>query len=159
MTNDNTQEQKDTSARQIVVNAQYIKDLSFENPTAPNSLIPKETPPKIELNVDIQAQRLQEEVFEVALHITAKATSGEDTLFLIDLTYAGIFTTGQIPDNQKELVLLVYCPTLIFPFARRIIADVSRDGGFPPLMIDPVDFAALYHRRAIEEAKEKETIN
>lgn len=149
-----TTNQGDTAARQIIVNAQYIKDLSFENPAAPSSLLPQDAPPKIELTVDIQAQKLQEEVFEVSLHITAKASVEKGTLFLLDLTYAGIFTIGEIPDNQKELVLLVYCPTMIFPFARRIIADVSRDGGFPPLMIDPVDFAALYHRRIMEAGKE-----
>lgn len=153
-------EQTGTDSRQIIVNAQYIKDLSFENPAAPASLMPQETPPKIELTVDIQAQKLQDEVFEVSLHITAKATTEKGTLFLTDLTYAGVFTTGEIPENQKELILLVYCPTLIFPFARRIIADVTRDGGFPPLMIDPVDFAALYHKRAVEtKAEEGATIN
>lgn len=149
-----TANQGEAAPRQIIVNAQYIKDLSFENPAAPSSLLPQDAPPKIELTVDIQAQKLQEEVFEVSLHITAKATVEKGPLFLLDLTYAGIFTIGEIPDNQKELVLLVYCPTMIFPFARRIIADVSRDGGFPPLMIDPVDFAALYHRRVMETEKE-----
>ncbi len=157
--NDKAPEQTESAPRQITVNAQYIKDLSFENPAAPASLMPQETPPQIELTVDIQAQKLQDDVYEVALHITAKATVEKGTLFLADLTYAGIFTTGELPDNQKELILLVYCPTLIFPFARRIIADITRDGGFPPLMIDPVDFAALYHKRALEQARENETVN
>lgn len=146
-------------ARQILINAQYVKDLSFENPDAPASLMGQKTQPKIDLSVNIQAQKLQEHTYEVSLHITAKALAEDKTLFLTDLEYAGIFTITELLDAQKELVLLVYCPSILFPFARRIIADVTRDGGFPPLMIDPIDFAALYQKRSGAETGEKKTMN
>jgi preprotein translocase subunit SecB len=145
-------------SQQILINAQYIKDLSFENPDAPASLIAQKAQPKIDLSVNIEAQKLQDQVYEVTLHITAKAAIDDKTLFLATLEYAGIFTIAEALDAQKEMVLLIYCPSLLFPFARRIIADVSRDGGFPPLMIDPIDFAALYHKRASEESAKQATI-
>jgi preprotein translocase subunit SecB len=138
--------------RQILVNAQYVKDLSFENPAAPASLLMQKVQPKIDLTVNIQANKLQENTYEVTLHITAKASGEDKTLFLADLQYAGVFTISEVLDAQKEAVLLVYSPSILFPFARRIIADVTRDGGFPPLMLDPIDFAALYHKRNADAA-------
>lgn len=146
-------------SRQILINAQYVKDLSFENPDAPASLMGQKSQPKIDLSVNIQAQKLQEHTYEISLHITAKAVAEDKTLFLADLDYAGIFTIAEVLDAQKELVLLVYCPSILFPFARRIIADVTRDGGFPPLMIDPIDFNALYHKRNASDTDDKKTMN
>ena len=146
-------------SKQIVVNTQYVKDLSFENPTAPVSLVAPKGKPNIDLSVDIKAQALQEKTFEVTLHITAKATVEEKPLFLVDLAYSGVFTLSAIDEKDKEPVLLVYCPNMLFPFARRVIADTTRDGGFPPLMIDPIDFFTLYQKRVSEtQAEKKEAV-
>lgn len=153
-------ENEGESTQHIVINTQYIKDLSFENPYAPASLIAPKSKPNIDLSIDIKAQALQEKTFEVILHITAKAKTDEKPLFIIDLSYAGVFTLNSIEEKDKEPVLLVYCPNMLFPFARRIIADVTRDGGFPPLMIDPVDFFALYQKRQndVTTSKEEEKV-
>lgn len=143
---DNTSSGKKSvdSGRQIIINAQYVKDLSFENPGAPASLVAPKGKPNIDLSVDIKAQGLQDNTFEVTLHITAKASVEDKPLFIADLAYGGVFTLNGIEDKDKEAVLLVYCPNMLFPFARRVVADTTRDGGFPPLMIDPIDFFALY---------------
>ncbi|NQW11909.1 MAG: protein-export chaperone SecB [Alphaproteobacteria bacterium] len=132
----------------LQINAQYIKDLSFENPRAPASLQPQETQPQISVNVDVSATRLAEnaEVFEVLLKITAKATVNDTVLFLTDLSYAGLFTLKEIPEDALHPMLLIECPRILFPFARAIVADTTRDGGFPPLLIQPVDFAAMYRQ-------------
>lgn len=138
--------------------AQYIKDLSFEHPKAPASLLSLKESPQIDLHIDLRAQKVElgenaGPFFEVALQITAKALpkEGEDPLFLVDLTYAGLFTLERIAEEQREPTLLIYCPNMLFPFARRIIADTSRDGGMPPLMLDPIDFARLYMQRQQEQ--------
>lgn len=137
----------------IVVNVQYVKDLSFENPNAPQSLAATQTRPQIEVNVDVQARGAAPNVFEVALRITATAKQGETVAFVVELLYAGVFTLQNIPQEQLELVLLIECPRLLFPFARRVIADATRDGGFPPLMMEPIDFVQLYqrHRMAAQQ--------
>lgn len=138
---------------QVVINAQYIKDISFENPGAPECFSKIKTPPKIDLSLDVQVKNLKETNFEVTLKINAKATNDGDTLFAVELDFAGLFTISNLPgDEQKEQILLIYCPSLLFPFARRVIADVSRDGGYQPLMINPIDFAALY----MQQKKNKE---
>lgn len=132
----------------FVVKGQYIKDLSFENPNAPHSLLAANDKPAIDINVDLKAQKLQEEIYEMTLHMSARATSEGSTMFLVDLAYAGIFQLTNIPAERIEPVILVDCPFVLFPFARRVIADVTRDGGFPPLMLDPIDFHSLYLQQA-----------
>lgn len=143
----------------ISINAQYIKDLSFENPGAPASLVDKKQP-SVSLALDIQVSRLPEEdVFEVGLHIDAKAEAQGKTLFVAELLYAGIFTLTNIPQEDQNALLAIHCPAMIFPFARKIIADVTQDGGFQPLMIDPIDFGVLYHKKMMEESEEgKQTV-
>lgn len=142
----------------ISINAQYIKDLSFENPSAPASLVDKKQP-SVSLALDIQISRLPEEaVFEVALHIDAKAEVDGKTLFVAELLYAGIFTLTNIPQEDQNALLAIHCPAMIFPFARKILADVTQDGGFQPLMIDPIDFGALYHKKMMEETGEDEQV-
>ena len=132
----------------IQINAQYTKDFSFENPRAPASLRPQSTPPHIDVNVDVQAAKAvqDEEIYEVVLKITAKGTVDNQPLFLADLTYAGLFQLQPMELADMHTALLVECPRILFPFARQIIADATRDGGFPPLMIQPVDFAAMYRQ-------------
>jgi preprotein translocase subunit SecB len=127
----------------LQVNAQYVKDLSFENPNAPVSLQQK-AEPKVEVNVDVRAVNLSENVYEVTL--TTAVTGYNDTtkLFIAELAYAGVFTLTGIEKNDVQPYLLKECPRLLFPFSRSIIADVTRDGGFPPLLIQPIDFSHLY---------------
>jgi preprotein translocase subunit SecB len=136
----------------ISINAQYIKDFSFENPSAPISVSALKTQPQIDLALDINISKMPEEgVFEVVLHIEASAKTETISLFVVDLQYAGIFSLINIPEDQQKLLLAIHCPAMIFPFARKIIADVTQDGGFQPLMIDPIDFGALFHKKMIEE--------
>lgn len=132
--------------------AQYVKDLSFENPGAPDTLRPGQPAPAIDLSIDVQARSLGEENYEVALSIGAKATRDENVVFIVELTYGGLFQLANIPDTDREPFLLIECPRLIFPFARRVLSDATRDGNFPPLMLDPVDFAGLYRQQMAKRA-------
>lgn len=132
----------------LSVTAQYVKDFSFENPNAPQSLAPPKEQPQIDVNVEVEANLLAPDNYEVTLRIAVTARNVETTLFVIELLYAGLFRIENIPEESLEAVCLIECPRLIFPFARRIIADGTRDGGFPPMLIDPIDFATLYRQRA-----------
>ena len=129
---------------QVSILVQYVKDLSFENPNAPASL-QATGQPKIEVNVAVNAKRAGDAVYECELKITAKAsTEDANTAFVAELVYAGLFGLSNVPDEALEPFLIIEAPRILFPFARRIIADATRDGGFPPLMLDPIDFASLY---------------
>ncbi len=132
--------------------AQYIKDLSFENPNAPNSLGPQENGPNISIQVNVNAKQLSETDFEVSLSLEGSAGEGAGTLFKFELDYAGVFRVAGIPNEQVHPVVMIECPRLLFPFARQIVADSVRNGGFPPLYIDPIDFAGLYRQRMGEGA-------
>jgi preprotein translocase subunit SecB len=143
----------------LVVNIQYVKDLSFEVPGAPAIYSQLRTQPQVSINLDVQARRLRDDqgVFEVSLIIKAEAhdpaqqTNGQApggaVVFLAELSYAGVFTLTGLPDNAIEPVLLVECPRILFPFARNILSDVTRDGGFPPVLLQPIDFVALWQAR------------
>ncbi len=131
---------------QFQVLAQYVRDLSFENPGAPASLSLSQQP-KIDIGVDVQARRLPEDRYEVDLRIRANATDAEGKpAFVVELVYAGLFLLRNVPADALQPLCLIECPRVIFPFARRIIADMTRDGGFPPLLLDPIDFVALYRQ-------------
>lgn len=135
----------------LIVNGQYIKDLSFEAPTTPGifALI-QQNPPDVNINVDVKAQGMQNNVFEVVLVIKAECKTGESVAFILELSYGGVFTLN-VPQENLEAMLLVECPGLLFPFARNIVAEATRDGGFPPVMIGPVDFMAMYQNRQPQE--------
>lgn len=149
-----TQDEKATNvAPSVAINTQYVKDLSFENPNAPLTLTQQKDSPQIEVALDLEAKALQENVYEITLKISVNAKSGDSSLFVAELAYAGVFTISNVSEEHKESILLIHCPTILFPFARRILADVTRDGGFQPLMLDPIDFAALYQQRQAEAAK------
>jgi preprotein translocase subunit SecB len=152
----NTQNQGAPKGPSVQINAQYVKDLSFENPNAPAVLINQQEKPQVEINVDLQANALnaEQKQFEISLTLTAKATNGKGTAFLVELTYGGVFTLHNVQDKDIEPTLLVYCPTMLFPYARRVISDATRDGGFPPLMLDPIDFGTLYMARKQQQANE-----
>jgi preprotein translocase subunit SecB len=144
----------------LVVNIQYVKDLSFEVPGAPQIYSQLRAQPQVNINLDVQARRVQDgqSVFEVSIMIRAEAHEAQaggngqaaavpPTVFVAELTYAGVFTLSGLPDNAIEAVLLVECPRILFPFARNILADVTRDGGFPPVLLQPIDFVALWQAR------------
>ncbi|MEZ5932816.1 MAG: protein-export chaperone SecB [Alphaproteobacteria bacterium] len=131
----------------LMIQTQYTKDLSFENPRAPLALDQSQQRPEIAVRVDVRAQPLQDTRYEVVIQLNIDAKAGADTVFVLELSYAGVFQLLNIPKDSLQPLLLVECPRLLFPFARRIVADATRDGGFPPLMIDPIDFVALYRRR------------
>ncbi len=135
---------------QLNVLAQYTKDLSFENPNAPRSLGPQESGPNITIQVNVNLRQLAETDFEVELLLEGSAADGSSTLFKFDLTYAGVFRLQNIPEAEMHPILMIECPRLMFPFARQIVADAVRAGGFPPLLIDPIDFTNLYRQRAAE---------
>jgi preprotein translocase subunit SecB len=126
---------------------QYTKDFSFENPNAPQSLGPQQNAPSINIQVNVNAKQLAETDFEIELKLDGGAGEGAGTLFKFDLTYCGIFRAINIPQEQMGPVVMIECPRLLFPFARQIIADAVRNGGFPPLYIDPIDFGSLYQQR------------
>jgi preprotein translocase subunit SecB len=134
--------------QQLIINAQYIKDLSFENPHAPNSLRQQTAQPSVDINVDVKAQGMGPENYEVVLTIKGGAKVQDETLFLVELAYGAIITVRNVPQELLSAIVLVETPRLMFPFARNIIAATTRDGGFPPLMINPIDFSELLRRNA-----------
>jgi len=143
----------------IRVLAQYAKDLSFENPRAPHSLQQQAEGPKINIDVNVSAKQIADADFEVTLKLEATAGADENRLFHAELDYAGIFRLHNVPKEHLHPFLLIEGPRLLFPFARQIIADATRNGGFPPLMIDPVDFAALYRRNLAQAQNTSATPN
>ena len=144
-----------SDAPHLRVLAQYVKDLSFENPTAAAGARNQETPPAIDMGIDVNARPLREgEAYEVDLSIRAKASRGEDVMFLTELVYSGVFQFVNVAKEDLEPLLLIECPRLLFPFSRRLLAEVTREGGYPPLLVDPIDFAALY-RAQLQERQNK----
>jgi preprotein translocase subunit SecB len=137
----------------LMIQSQYVKDLSFENPRAPLSLQPGQPRPEIQIRVDVRAQPLDAERYEVTLQVHAEATADGASAFMIELTYGGVFGLLNIPAESLQPLLLIECPRLLFPFARRVVADATRDGGFPPLLIDPIDFVTLYRRRQQQQGQ------
>lgn len=128
----------------IQLKGQFIKDVSFENPRAPQSLLTLREAPAIDINVDLNAQRLQDQLFDLTISISARAMQDKNTIFLIDLAYSGIFEIDASDGADYEQLVLVECAYLLFPFARRVVAELSRDGGFPPLQLEPINFHSLY---------------
>lgn len=127
---------------QISILAQFVKDLSFENPGVGTQL--PQTKPQIQVQIDVQVRPLGADQFEVALRSMIEAKSGDARVYIVELVYAGVFLLKGLPAEAQQPFLLIECPRMLFPFARRIIADVTRDGGYQPLMLDPIDFAGLY---------------
>ena len=145
---------------QLNVLAQYVKDFSFENPNAPRSLQPSNQQPQINIQINVNASPMQgaqgQSDFEIELKIEGKAEIGNALLFAFDLVYGGVFRIQNVPQDSIHPVLMIECPRLLFPFAREIIASVVRNGGFPPLYIDPVDFVGLYRQKLAEQAAQQQ---
>jgi preprotein translocase subunit SecB len=142
---------------QLVVNAQYVKDLSFENPRAPQSLIQQKGPPDVGLDVDVKARNLAPELYEVLLTISAEAKAEGETVFMVQLTYGAVVTAKNASQELLPSMILIETPRLMFPFARNVVAEATRDGGFPPLLINPIDFVELLRREQAKKAAEGET--
>lgn len=133
----------------IQIAAQYIKDLSFENPSMGINV----RQPQIEFSVDLQARKMQETgPYEVIMKLRVTANQEDKPVFLLEMAYGGIFVLERVPEEAVQPVLLIECPRMMFPFVRRIIADLVSDGGLPPLMIEPIDFATLYRNRLARAA-------
>ena len=144
------------SLPQLNVLAQYIKDLSFENPNAPRSLTPQEQPPQINVQVNVNPRQIGEGEFEVELLLEGSAQVGELVLFKVELNYAGLLRVRNVPEQELAPVIMIEGPRLLFPFARQIIAEAVRNGGFPPLLLDPVDFVELYRQRIAQMQAEQQ---
>ena len=141
----------ETQSPSLTILAQYIKDLSFENPGAPRSLQARDKAPSININVNVNANPLSDTDFDVVLSLNAEAKDGDKVVFAAELVYGGVFQITGFPQEHMLPVLFIECPRLLFPFARQIISDVTRNGGFPPLMIDPIDFGQMFAQRVAEE--------
>jgi preprotein translocase subunit SecB len=138
------------SGPQLMVLAQYIKDLSFENPNAPGSL-QQSAQPQINISVNVVANPLSDTDIEVTLHLEGKAETNGTVMFNIELQFAGVFRVQNVPQEQVQPLVLIECPRILFPFAREIVATSVRNGGFPPLLLDPIDFVALYQQRLAQQ--------
>ncbi len=132
---------------QLSVVGQYIKDFSFENPNAPKSLAGGQEAPQINIQINVNAAPLSETDIEVVLMVSGKAEVAGSLMFNFELAFGGVFRIRNVPQDSLNAVVLIECPRLLFPFAREIIATTVRNGGFPPLLLDPVDFVALYRQK------------
>lgn len=156
MADNNSQNTPPLGQPSLSVLLQYVKDLSFENPEAPRSLGPRRTAPSINIGINVSANPIEGDDYEVELRLEGRAAEGEQTLFVAELLYAGVFRISNVPKDNLPPTLMIECPRLLFPFARQILADMTRNGGFPPLLIDPVDFTALYRQRLMEFAQSQQ---
>lgn len=138
-------------APQLRVIGQYIKDLSFESPNAPQSLRDPGENPNIQVEINVGANQLDANVFECAIDFKVKASSAAMTIYNLEMVYAGAFELQNFPQQLVQPVLFVNCPAVLFPFMRRLIGDLTREGGFPPLWLDPVDWGSLYSQRLAQE--------
>ncbi len=143
---------ENNAAPSLSILRQYIKDLSFENPQAPNLSQKKEAGPNVDIRINVTGRHLQGDDYEVALHFKVEAKSGDTTAFLIELVYGTLIRVQNVAKKDLGPFLLIEAPRQIFPFARRILADVTRDGGVLPILLDPINFVALYQQN--EAAKE-----
>ena len=129
---------------QLNVLGQYIKDLSFESPAAPEVLQTPPPNPQLQVTVNVNAASKSDDNYEVVLNIEVHAKGDTGVIYNVELFYAGMFRLRGVPQNMLQPVLFIDCPAILFPFVRRVLADITRDGGFPPLMLDPIDFGRLY---------------
>ncbi|HEU4659602.1 MAG TPA: protein-export chaperone SecB [Pseudolabrys sp.] len=148
------QPQAQAAPPQLNVLAQYIKDFSFENPNAPRSLNPAQGQPEIKIQINVSATPLQGSDIEVVLKLEGSAQTADSLMFSFELAFAGVFRVQNVPQESLNAVVMIECPRLLFPFAREIVANAVRNGGFPPLLLDPVDFVTLYRQRLAQAQSE-----
>lgn len=136
----------------LTVSAQYVKDLSFENPAPLANIMGNEERPSISIHIEAQAHNIADRTFDVTLRVQVDAKRKDAQVFLLDLEYAGAFTIGKdVPEEYLRPILMIECPRILFPFARNIVANTTQDGGYPALLLTPVDFADLYQRQIAQE--------
>ncbi len=152
MTNGNGTPPETAPSPQLNVLAQYTKDFSFENPNSPASLAPQQQPPSINVQINVGASNVAENDYEVVLKVEGKAEHAGKLMFSFELAYAGVFRVVNVPQENLHPLVMIECPRLLFPFAREIVATAVRDGGFPPLMLDPIDFVSLYRQNMERQA-------
>lgn len=141
---------------QLNVLAQYIKDLSFESPNTPASLKGPGENPNLKVNVNVNASKKEDDIYEAAISFSAEATNDTGSIYVMEAVYAGLFRLKGIPEQALHPVLFINCPNLLFPYLRRLVSDLTREGGFPPLALDPIDFATLYKQKLEQMKAEKE---
>jgi preprotein translocase subunit SecB len=143
--------------RQLAINAQYVKDLSFENPRAPHSLLqaPQGVAPDLQVGVDVKAQGLAPDVYEVVMTLKVETRMQNEVMFVAELAYGAVVSLINTPPEDVPVALMVETPRIIFPYVRSIISDVTRDGGYTPLMMSPIDFADIYRRRIAEQQQQQ----
>ena len=149
-----------SSTPPLSIHGQYLKDFSFENPNPLEAFggDHQDKQPQINIDIQVKAEPVGEKTFEVVLHVRAEAKREKSQLFLTEISYAGIVSLGdEVPQEHYGPLLMLHCPALLFPFARPLIADATRNGGFPPLMMDPVDFARLYHEQQTQTEQPQTT--
>lgn len=167
---------------QIIINSQYVRDFSFENPNAPFSILPNQKPPQINIDFNISSRDIQppqeasnvknkdkkdeaqkSHLTEISLIFKAEAKHEDKVAFIVELSYSGIFTTSHLSDEHKHYLINIEGPRILFPFCRSIIAQTTRDGGFPPLLLNPLDFGALYQQKMEQlqkkQAEKKKSVN
>jgi preprotein translocase subunit SecB len=142
-------EQKAEQPR-LMMHSQFLQDMSFENPKGASAFTKGEQHPQVKLNMHVDSRKLGETTYEVALKITGDASKDDERAFLVEIDYRGVFSITNADDNVAQPMLMIEGPRMLFPFARRIIADAVRDGGFPPLMLEPVDFLSVYRQRVAQ---------
>ena len=146
----NKKKNSNTNNLKFIINAQYLKDLSFENPRAPESLRNFSSNPTFKIDIDVKTKLLKdhgENIYEVELIVKGQTNSEDKALFLIEGSYCGIFTIENAESDVLEKILLIECPKFLFPFLRSVVANATREGGFPPLMLNPVDFVGMYEKK------------
>jgi len=143
--------------RQLAINAQYVKDLSFENPRAPHSLLqpPQGVAPDLQVGVDVKAQGLAANVYEVVMTLKVETKMQNEVMFVAELAYGAVVSLINTPPEDVPIALMVETPRIIFPYVRNIISEVTRDGGYTPLMMSPIDFADIYRRRLAEQQQQQ----
>ena len=141
------------AAPSLNVLAQYVKDFSFENPNAPESLAAGPKNPQIQIQINVNAKKVGEAEYEVELDLGAEAVEDDKVVFKVELVYAGMMRIQNVPEQNLQAIVLVECPRILFPFARQIIAEATRNGGYPPLLLEPIDFMALFQQKAAKEAQ------
>lgn len=154
------QKKQENEQQQINIHAQYVKDLSFESPSAPECFVQSLGQPDVQIGVNVTAQRVNDSLFEVVLKLMATAKAEDRTLFIAELAYGGLISATGMQDDELQPLMMVEGPRLLFPFARAIMSDVTRDGGFLPLNLNPIDFVALYKSNLTSSEKsENQTVN
>jgi preprotein translocase subunit SecB len=159
MTNGNGTPQQEAAQPQLNVLVQYVKDFSFENPNAPRTYGPQQAQPAINIQINVSANNASQTDYEVILSIEGKAETAGTLMFSFELAYAGIFRIQNIPQESMHPFVMIECPRLLFPFARNIIASATRDAGYPPLLLDPIDFVGLYRQNLARQQQQPGAAN